>query len=213
MKKIYIISVLVGLMGISSITIGVIKNKELKEEPNIQTEEKSKIDTNDSIDIDSDSASAKTVKENSIKIMKAENVSNSKNLLSEKEAKVLLEERGFSFYDINYDYTIDGNSVEETVVDPNSDVKHPRYLTNYMDKKNRVWTIYIIENSIIAYCVSYTFESNTGVELLISETDSVTTYDADKNMFYTSIPKETYAIVKTVKRIDTEALDNVKYES
>lgn len=60
--------------------------------------------------------------------------------------------------------------------------------------------------------VTYNTESGRDVQLLISETETVTSYDSAKNKFYVIIPGESEAIVKTVGRIDAETLDKLTVE-
>ena len=46
-------------------------------------------------------------------------------------------------------------------------------------------------------------------ELLISESEELTSYVNEVNKFYVTIPKDSAAIVQTVKKINAETLDKL----
>lgn len=60
--------------------------------------------------------------------------------------------------------------------------------------------------------VSFNAESELGVQLIIAESEVISCYDSQSNMFYETIPNETELIVKVVDRIDTETLDRLTVE-
>ena len=64
-----------------------------------------------------------------IDIIKAEE---SVDLLSEANAKLLLQDNGFQDNPITYDYSITGNRVNDTEVADDSTDVHPMYQTTYL---------------------------------------------------------------------------------
>ena len=139
------------------------------------------------------------------------NVNDSEEVLPETEAISLLEERGFFDCPVTYDYTI-GGTYEPGEGKDNSAVKHPMYNTYYINKNNEAWTIYVINGSVFAYPASFNLESTLGVELIVSESETLISYDGDKNQFIVTKPNETGAIVRVVDKINAETLDMLTIE-
>lgn len=136
----------------------------------------------------------------------------SEDVPTETEVKALLEERGFDDYPITYDYSIQGTYSGDTEVTEGSTSRHPMYQTFYLSESGEAWVLYVINGSIYANPVSFNLESDLGVMLLISETETLTSYDDTSNKFYVTIPYETEMIVKIVDRIDAEILESLTIE-
>ena len=140
------------------------------------------------------------------------NASESEETLSEKEAKQLMEERGFTDYDIIYDHQINGEYMENTVVNKDSDTKHPIYTTYYLNKSEELWTINIINGSIYAYPVSYVMDTRTTNETIISETKEITSYDDISNTYYVIVLNDSSGKTVTVDNINSDMLDKLTIE-
>ena len=70
-----------------------------------------------------------------------------------------------------------------------------------------------MKGSVIANPVGYNMESNAhGAQLILSESEVITSYDSVTNSFYESIPNESELIVKTVNHIDAETLNSLTVE-
>ena len=136
----------------------------------------------------------------------------STDLMSESEAYALLNERGFIDLPITYTHSSDGQYVGKTEVSQNSQNKHPLYQTNYLSSDNNVWTVYIINGNIFAFPASFNLDSNLETEILVSESDYLTSYNDAVNKFYVTIPKNNSAIVKTISQINAENLDKLTSE-
>lgn len=134
-------------------------------------------------------------------------VEDSDSVLTETEVKSFLEERGFDDYPITYQFLINGEDVGETEILDGSTDTHPMYQTFYLSENSEVWTVYVINGDIFAYPASFNLESDLGAELLVSESEKLTSYYKKSNKFYVTIPYESAAIVIVVDRIDAEALD------
>lgn len=143
------------------------------------------------------------------KVISVTNAKKSKNVLTEKEAVKLLSDRGFTEYSVTTEYSMDGEYNDPKDIDDSSDNKHPVYSTYYTSKTEEVWTIYIIDGSVIAYPASYNLESDKDVELIISEKDTLISYDNTTNNFYETKPKESAVDLKIIKQISSKSLDNL----
>ena len=142
-------------------------------------------------------------------IVSEKNVLDSDTVLTESKAFITLEERGFSEYPITTEYSMDGEYSEATEISTSSSTKHPIYQTYYISPNEELWTIIVIDNVVMANPVSYNAQSNLDVQVIISESDVVMSYDSTTNKFYETIPSESSLIVKTIDRIDAETLDGL----
>lgn len=149
---------------------------------------------------------------NNSEVISVIDAKDSEDVPNETEVIDILNERGFNDYPITYMYSIDGEYNNETEVSNNSVDKHPMYQTYYIDENGNFWTIFIINGDIIANPISFNLESDLAAELLISESEELTSYDNLTNKFYVTIPKESTVIVKTVNEINAEALDKLTME-
>ena len=134
------------------------------------------------------------------------------DVYTEREALRLMEERGFTEYPLTYDYDMDGTYTDETEASPDSDAKHPMYQTYYVGEDNSVWTIMIVGKMIAANPVSYNLESDLDVQILVSETETLTSYTEMGNKFYTTIPKESAVLLKVVDQITSQSLNTLTFE-
>ena len=86
------------------------------------------------------------------------------------------------------------------------------YLAYYISSGGDVWTIHIINGEVFAYPASFNLDSDLQAEVIVSETNEITSYENETNTFIVTIPKETAAIVLTVDRIDSETLETLTAE-
>ena len=133
----------------------------------------------------------------------------SADVLSEEDVQKLFSDRGFDKGMIFADYDMDGNLLNDTESENKSEEKHPLYKMLYGSKSEILWNIYVINGVVSAYPVSYNLVSKREAVLLITETDTVTSYDYTTNQFYETIPKDTAMIVRKVSRIDKTTLDSL----
>ena len=135
----------------------------------------------------------------------------SNDVPTEAQTFEILTERGFTEFSITSDYTMDGTYYDAADILESSASKHPVYETYYVTGSGDVWTIIMINGRIMANPVSYNLQSNLGVQVIISETDTVTSYDSTTNQFYETLPHDSELIVKTVKTIDADTLETLTY--
>lgn len=67
----------------------------------------------------------------------------------------------------------------------------------------------MINGSVVANPVSFNIQSELSVQVIISEKDTVTSYDSTTNKFFETIPDESVLLVITVDRIDAETLNSL----
>lgn len=151
-------------------------------------------------------------KDNSEKVVATIKVHEAKTVLTESEAQILLMNRGFDNLVIFAQYDLDGRYIGSNEINPNGTTKYPMYEATYLDKQNAVWTLMIINGQITAYPVSYNMNSN-GTPIIVSEEETLMSYDAGTSKFYETIPKGSSLSVKVVDRIDTEMLENMTEEA
>lgn len=132
----------------------------------------------------------------------------SEQMLSEGQAVENIHARGFEEYPVTYNYTKDGTYVEEQETSESNE-QHPIYQTFYSSSSEELWTIMVVNGSIIATPISYNMQSDRGVRLIVSESEIIIGYDSSKNIFYETKPNESELIVHVVDHIDAETLDSL----
>lgn len=132
-------------------------------------------------------------------------------ILSEEEAYHFLRERGFEDESITTS-SMEGANFDAVEISDRASAKHPCYQTKYESDNGEFWIISLIGKDITAYPLFFNQASSLGAELIVAESEMVTSYDSTNNMFYQSIPKESTLIVKRVNRIDKETLDGLTAE-
>ena len=150
--------------------------------------------------------------ENNAELIKTIEVEKSDNVLAEKDVKSLLENKGFGDNPISYDYSIGGNRIDDTNVEDSSMKVHPMYQTLYLSQNGEVWAIYVINGSVFANPVSFNLESDLKAQLLVSESETLTSYDDATNQFYVTIPHSSEVILHTVETINSTTLDRLTIE-
>lgn len=138
-------------------------------------------------------------------------VEKSSTTQTEKQIIEEIDDRGFENIDIYTDYGIDGEYLNGVKIDGSND-KHPSYQMTYISANDELWTIIVQNGCIMANPVSFNAESELGVQLIIAESEVISCYDSQTNMFYETIPNETELVVKVVDRIDAETLDRLTVE-
>lgn len=131
---------------------------------------------------------------------------------TETEAYQNLEERGFAGQPINVEYDMNGEYSSATEISPTGTLKHPIYYTMFIAENGDVWMIFEINGAVFASPISYNYGNSYSVEVMISETETITSYDSTVNKFYVTKPLESVLNVKVVERIDAETLNRISTE-
>lgn len=186
---------LIAIVCLTMLMAGILLNKVFNDEENSTSE--------------TDAKKYYTANSDIIDII---DVTKSKEVLTETEASTLFNDRGFINQPMISSFTIEGEFIDEYEISGASSKKHPMYETHYLSKTGEVWTILVVNGMIAAYPVNYNLESDFKGELLISESEEITSYDEEDNKFYVTRPYESASIVKIVSRIDSETLDGLSKE-
>lgn len=128
---------------------------------------------------------------------------------TEDEICVELISRGFEGDSITTEYDMDGTYSEPIDISNSSSDKHPVYQMDYLSKNGDLWNISVINGSVLANPVSYNIQSNLNVQVIVSEKDTIMSYDSTTNKFYETIPNESALIVIHVDTINAETLDSL----
>ena len=140
-------------------------------------------------------------------------VKDSKEVLTEREAVRLMEERGFTQYPVTWEYDMDGNYQDERMASAVSETKHPMYSSEYISETGDVWSLLIIEDSLFAIPFSYNLGSGGGVQTTVSESETIVSYDSSSNCFYKTIPFVNVMKVEIVSQIDASTLNSFDSEN
>ena len=138
-------------------------------------------------------------------------VKDSETISNEKDTIQNYTDRGFSECTISTNYDMDGNFGETAEISGSSE-KHPYYEAIFVTSNNEIWNVMEVNGTIIANPLSYNEQSTRGAPILVTETDTITSYDNKATIFYETIPNESEVIVITVEHIDAHTLDNLTVE-
>lgn len=146
---------------------------------------------------------------NNSEIVSETNANDSDEVHTEAESSNVIGDRNFIEYPITTEYSMDGTYYEAVNISNTSIEKHPMYQTYYIAENGDIWTIFLINGAIMANPVTYNIQSGLDIQVIVSEADTVTSYDSTANKFYETIPNESALIVISVDRIDAESLDQL----
>lgn len=146
---------------------------------------------------------------NNSKVIASFDAATSSNVTTEAETYTNLTGRGFSMEPITTSFDVNGNFLDEVEISGSSSTKHPMYVTVYITQGGDFWSIVEINGKVFAYPISYNSESTLGVPTMISESDTVISYDGVTNKFFEISPYASTMIVKTVDRIDAETIEKL----
>ena len=137
------------------------------------------------------------------------NVSDAEDTDTEADAYDHFREKGFTEYSVTKEYSMDGDYADATDINADSDEKHPVYTTYYHSSADEFWTIVSINGQVTANPVSYNLQSELGVPVLISDSETIISYDNAANKFYETIPSEGTLKLIVVDQIDAATLDDL----
>lgn len=155
---------------------------------------------------------AESYYENNATVQDIFEAGDSEDALTEAEVYELLTGRGFGENEITSTYTMEGEFYDAAEISESSDEKHPVYETYYFSASGDIWIVSVINNTIVATPVSYNLQSDLGVQVLIAESDTITSYDSTTNQFFETTPNENVLLVVTVDSIDAGTLDGLTVE-
>ena len=138
--------------------------------------------------------------------------SKSEDTPTEDEVTALLRERGFTRFPVTYEFAEGGDYEGTTEITGDSRKTHPIYQTYFEADNGDIWTIFVINGNVMANPASYNLRSPHPVQLLISETEELTSYDNQTDRYFVTIPNDSAVIVKTVDRIDAQTINSITDE-
>lgn len=159
------------------------------------------------IDTDND----KYYRENS-KVVSVVKADEAENVLSETDVYSKLTALGFGQEEVTASYTIDGQYYSPMEISEESTLKHPMYQTYYISSTDELWSIYVIDDVIMVNPVSYNLEKEPEVQVVLTEKDTVMSYDYLTNSFYETVPNETELKVIKIDKISADELDKLTVE-
>ena len=118
-------------------------------------------------------------------------------------------QRGFKD-DITTEYMMNGDLEEMYTISRYSSLNHPVYQTYYTTSAGDLWLIVEINGAIMATPVFYNISLESEPLVMLSETDTITSYDSTTNQFYVVIPNSDEINLVTIGTINSEALENYK---
>jgi hypothetical protein len=139
-------------------------------------------------------------------------VSDSSDILTEEEVFTDIENRGFTDFYVTTEYDMSGTYYKAEEIAPDGKDKHPIYNAVCTTQNGNIWELSYVNNQIIATPTSYLMESEREVSVIVSESDTVTSYDSLGNRYFVTIPHTDYAVVKVVDAIDAETLNSLTSE-
>ena len=206
-----IILLLSGLLCLGVVGYCVQKgSKTISYEVSQNSETESQIIEDETESFKVESTEADEFYEQNSHVISEVDVNNSGVVQTEAELCENLAKRGFEDYPVTTEYSMDGEYFDATTISEESSEKHPIYQMYYITSNEEVWTIFIINGSIMANPVSYNMQSE-GVQVMISESETVTSYDSTTNKFYETIPDKSVLFVKKVEEINTETLERLTF--
>ena len=123
-----------------------------------------------------------------------------------------MDDLGFVQFPVTSSYTMDGEYYSAQESDRSAQTKHPIYETYYIAENGDIWTIFVINGVVMANPTSYNLQSGLGVKVIVSESESVMSYDSTSNKFFETVPNESALLVLSVDKIDAAALDALTVE-
>lgn len=150
--------------------------------------------------------------EENSRVISVVDVDDSENTMSEADVLQILESRGFMDYPITTEYSMDGIYSDAYDITAASDDKHPTYETYYINSSNELWSLLIIDGTIIAIPVSYNSQPEVQCSVIVSESGDIVSYDSSTNRFYRTVPYDSVLDLRQVDRVDATMLDSLTVE-
>lgn len=99
------------------------------------------------------------------------------------------------------EYTMDGTYLGENEISRSSSSKHPMYQTYYVATSGDIWLIFEVNGSFFATPITYNFSNEQKVPVIVSETDTITSYDSSTNKFYVNIQRNLKPLLKQFPKL------------
>lgn len=122
-----------------------------------------------------------------------------------------LDSRGLWQFEIVSEYNMSGEYLGESGISSSSNALHPRYSTYYQATNGELWVITCTNGVITAEPFGYNYVDNDGtrVPVMVTETDSICSYDGITNTFFDFVPDATVIRLVKVEKIDSQTLEGL----
>ena len=135
------------------------------------------------------------------------------SLLSEAGVIDAFAARGFTDVKIVSYFSLDGKYTGAVEVDPECVDSHPTYDGWYISNSGEYWQISYCNGFFMAAPLEYNLElEEGGIPILVSESDSVCSYDSSTNTFFVTKPREDVLRVICVDTLNSTALNTMTKE-
>ena len=157
------------------------------------------------LDIDPDSAAAHYYQ--NAEVFSVQDALTSPNAVKASDASESMLSRGFDG-ELAVRFDAKGSFINDVEGAADLDEEYPTYTAWYTAASGDYWTIYLYDGDYMASPVSYNLCSGE-LEVIVTETGMVTSYDYETNSFYRILPDDGLCRVVVVDRIDAEVLDGL----
>ena len=122
-----------------------------------------------------------------------------------------LESRYLADAEIITEYNMSGEYLGENDIYRYSDELHPIYTTYYVASSGEIWVITVVNGVMMAEPFSYNYGGNNSnkVPVIVTETDSIYSYDGTTNTFFDFVPDSSKLRMVKVDKINRETLEGL----
>ena len=207
-----VIIFIIGILAVVKVS-SLLKNKDVTPTPTPTVTAYTSVtpDANDSEEAYVDYIDADDFYTENSEIVSKTIANESEKTFSEEEMIDFMKTKSFDQFSIETNFSIEGDFLDANEVSGTSSEKHPVYQTFYENSSEEYFSIFVIENSVYAYPLSYIYESGETIEtdIIISETENVISYDNVTNTFYETKPSDDAIKVIVVDEINADVLDEL----
>lgn len=131
---------------------------------------------------------------------------------TEAQAYKNLTDRGFTEQPITTEYSMTGDYSDAKEISKSGMAKHPMYTTYFVAENGDIWVVYEINGKVFADPISFNFNSGSSARVVLSESDTLTSYDGASNQFYVTKPYSSVMRIKVVGKINADTLNTLSRE-
>lgn len=139
-------------------------------------------------------------------------VHSSETVMTGAETFGFLIERGFGECLVYTNYSMDGIYQEEQEITSNSLEQRPIYITYYLSDDESIWKLSLVNGTLLAEPIFYNYREGADVPVILSETNTMTSYDNVTNQFFVVTPDSSKLVLKSVSEINATLLDSLNIE-
>lgn len=147
--------------------------------------------------------------EENSKVLDTYTIDEADNIKTEAEVAENISDRNLGTETLIPIYGEDGTTVLQGEDETDTDIKSPMYQSTYVNSSDEIWSIIVIADRIYAYPMSYMAQSEDGVEVIVSEQESILSYDGVSGKFFETIPEKEVLRVMVVDEINQTVLDEL----